>query len=568
MHVFLLLILFFLPLRSVFAIYDPLTMPNNKYGIHIVDTNDIPDISALTNTNGGDWGYVTLVLSDGERNRDHWQIVFDEMRKRHLIPILRLATHVESAAWAKPNPDRFYEIVELLSGLNWPVENRYVILYNEPNHANEWGGTLAPEDYANTFVTLASMLKKANEDFFILPAGLDVSAASDNASLDAATYLRRMIAAKPEILTLMDGWTSHSYPNPGFSGSPYATGRGTLQTYHWEMDLLKELGLTKTLPIFITETGWVHSEGKVFQSSLLTSEQISKNILTASTLAWSDPRIAAITPFLFSYQDVPFDHFSWKKIGVHEFYPEYYAYQSLAKSKGAPKQRERYTFQSDIFPGTLVSGSTYTLSAVLKNEGQGILDANAGYELSVSDGGSPLSVSVEPFPVIEPGKEETVTVHLKTPKFTGKLSLNLHVKHQGSDVIISHRTIRLVAPPSIALDIQLAWQKSNNVKDVTVLVYDNNTLIQKIAGLTLTNGEVTVRELNNIVPGKMYRVVTLIPGYLPRQIIAELGSSKTSLKLKRFLPLDFNGDGTFTLNDLQSLIAQPPARILRRFFGP
>ena len=57
----------------VYAIYDPLSVPNNRYGIHIVDTNDIPAVAPMLNSTGGDWGYVTMVLSDGERNRDHWQ---------------------------------------------------------------------------------------------------------------------------------------------------------------------------------------------------------------------------------------------------------------------------------------------------------------------------------------------------------------------------------------------------------------------------------------------------------------------------------------------------------------
>ena len=39
--------------------YNPLAVPNNRYGIHIVDTNDIPQLPALVNSSGGDWGYVT-----------------------------------------------------------------------------------------------------------------------------------------------------------------------------------------------------------------------------------------------------------------------------------------------------------------------------------------------------------------------------------------------------------------------------------------------------------------------------------------------------------------------------
>ncbi|MDO8550916.1 MAG: hypothetical protein Q7S39_12315, partial [Ignavibacteria bacterium] len=80
------------------AIYDPTIVPNNKVGMHIVDTSDLGDIAKLVNSNGGDWGYVTIVLSDGERNHDRWQLLFDEMRRRHLVPIIRLATHAENGS--------------------------------------------------------------------------------------------------------------------------------------------------------------------------------------------------------------------------------------------------------------------------------------------------------------------------------------------------------------------------------------------------------------------------------------------------------------------------------------
>ena len=280
-------ILFFLltlvfPLKA-YAIYDPTSVPNNKYGIHIVDTNDISDVKPLI----GEWGYVTMVLSDADRDAGRWQNIFNHMRRLHLIPIVRLATHNEGTGWVKPQKDRFYEIVNLLNSLNWPTENRYVVLYNEPNHANEWGGGIDPEGYADDLVALGTALKQANNDFYILPAGLDASAANDGEAMDEAEYLKRMIAAKPELLRIIDGWTSHSYPNPGFSGSPYAVGRGTLTTYQWELSYLSELGLTKKLPVFITETGWQHAEGKSYTRGFLSSDQVGVNLSIASQTMWT-----------------------------------------------------------------------------------------------------------------------------------------------------------------------------------------------------------------------------------------------------------------------------------------
>src|SRR3989338_2024841 len=62
--------------------------------------------------------------------------------------------------------------------------------------------------------------------------------------------------------TVLSGLASHSYPNPGFSGVPYGFGRGTVRTYQWELDLLKQLGV-KDMPVFITETGWVRGDESV-----------------------------------------------------------------------------------------------------------------------------------------------------------------------------------------------------------------------------------------------------------------------------------------------------------------
>ncbi len=564
------LLLFFLLLcpPSVAAIYNPLSVPNNRFGIHIVDTNDLADLPTLVNSTGGDWGYVTMVLSDSERDHSRWQIIFDKMRRTHLIPIVRLATHVENGTWVKPTKDRLYEIVNLLNGLNWPTENRYVILYNEPNHANEWGNTLAPEDYAETFVTLAQSLKAVNKDFFILPAGLDASAADDGIAMDEAEYLRRMIAAKPEILSLIDGWNSHSYPNPGFSGSPYASGRGTLHTYEWEMNFLRGMGLTRDLPIFITETGWVHSEGRVYAPNLLSTDQVATNVQIAATTIWNDPHIAAVTPFLYSYQDVPFDHFSWRKLGNSEFYSPYYAYQALSKIKGAPKQRESYILTQDLLPKKLIANSTYTLSAEIENDGQGILNPKDGYEFVVTEPKGTISTFTDPIPTLEPGEKGHITIHLKTPKQAGTLLVTAKLIHNKEAMILEEKNMDFVPPPSVEVRAHLGWRKTSDANDVTILIYDDKTLLQKFTGLTMQKGKVTANGLVNIIPGTPYRVVTLVRGYLPRQVIGALNATRTTLYPNRFLPLDFNGDGTFTLSDVQTVIQVAPLTALARFFGP
>ena len=141
-----LLLLLLLPVSAAYAIYDPLSVPNNEYGIHIADPQDIPDAATLVNSNG-DWGYVTLVIQENDRNTDKWQKIFDQMRRLHVIPIVRIATRPQGAVWKKPQIEDLRDWKSFLSSLNWPVENRYIILFNEPNHAAEWGNSISPEEY-------------------------------------------------------------------------------------------------------------------------------------------------------------------------------------------------------------------------------------------------------------------------------------------------------------------------------------------------------------------------------------------------------------------------------------
>lgn len=331
--------MFVLPLffftGSVQAIYDPSSVSNNRYGIHVADPNDIEKVSDLVNSSGGDWGYVTIVIPEHERKLDVWRPVFERMARDHLIPIVRLATHVEGSVWVRPSLTDANVWADFLQSLPWPTKNRYIVLFNEPNHAKEWGGNISPNEYADIVVAYSEALKSTSEDFFVLPAGLDASAPNSRETMDEELFLRWVIARQPKLADFIDGWTSHSYPNPGFSGSPYARGRGTIRTFEWELDVLKNLGFKKKLPVFITETGWAHN-GNTGQRSRLSPEDVGQNMEIASKNAWNNPQIAAVTPFLLSYQDSLFAMFSWLKLTSREPYPFYRAYQDIAKIRGLP----------------------------------------------------------------------------------------------------------------------------------------------------------------------------------------------------------------------------------------
>src|SRR3989344_5827361 len=193
--------------RNIEAINDPLNVSNNKFGIHILNDTDLEDADFLVNSSGGDWGYVTLVIRSDEWDHQRWQEVFDNMRRLHLIPIVRIATKMTEKGWEKPKFDEIEGWGSFLGELNWVVQNRYITLGNEPNHASEWGGEISPSEYAKYLKTFSEKLKGKSSDFFILNAGFDASSYNSKTTQSEEQFLRKMVEYNPNILTYIDGWS-------------------------------------------------------------------------------------------------------------------------------------------------------------------------------------------------------------------------------------------------------------------------------------------------------------------------------------------------------------------------
>jgi len=558
--------LLFQPFQG-YAFYDPLSAPNNRYGIHIADTTDIEDASKLANSTGGEWGYITLVIPDTDMNISKWQEIFNRLRRSKLIPLVRIATHVEGDSWVKPQEHNIPKWVDFLNSLNWPIENRYVILYNEPNHAKEWGNTIDPEGYASLLIKFSAALKSKSEDFFILPAGLDASASPNGSTIDEETYIRRMIMAQPNILQAIDGWNSHSYPNPGFSGNPYAYGKGTLATFHWEQELLQTLGLGRILPIFITETGWQHSGGKYYDNRLLSPEAVSANITAASLSIWQSANIVAITPFVFNYQDYPFDHFSFKKINASDYYAHYYGYQQIPKVRGVPQQRESIQINSQFLPSSMVMQSTYIVQTSIKNTGQSIIYPFSNYSVNIREDKHLFESICDPPPKLEPNEQGTIRCTIKTPQVEGEYTVQSSLLHGSKDIPIEYKMIRIIPPPSAQLHVTLGFNKTVSIPSSTVLVYDvNNVLLHKFTNVPIQKGIMNITGLYQIIPGRQYRIVVLVPYYLPRQEYITMNEQNNNWTIRRLYPFDFNKDGAFTLADILSMFLLSPKKVFDLVF--
>lgn len=294
---------FLLSFSPAQAISDPLSVPNNKIGIHILFPDEITQAAKIVNNEGkGSWGYVTIPIQASDRNREKWQKFFDQCQANKIIPIIRVATVPEGSNWAQPNNYDLVDFANFLGDLSWPTENRYVIIFNEVNRSDEFGGYVSPENYADILNNAIDIFKNKSQDFFILPAGLDNAASNSRTSLNWRLYLERMYLRHSDIFNKIDGWTSHAYPNPDFSSRPDKSGSNKIDSFRSDLRFIR-LFTTKKLPVFITETGW--------SSKYLSEHQIALYYQYALTHHWADANIVALTPFVLSAQDGDFTYFSF-----------------------------------------------------------------------------------------------------------------------------------------------------------------------------------------------------------------------------------------------------------------
>ncbi len=324
------LIIIFTLAPKTYAIENPLTKPNNKVGIHILFTSEIYEAAKLVNSSGGDWGYVTIPIQTKDHDHAKWQQFMNESQKYHLIPILRLATdadHNDSTSWRKPQLADIVDLAQFLDTLSWPTKNRYIIVFNEVNRGDEWGGAVDPADYADLLSFAVTVFKSKNPDYFVISAGLDNAAPSKGTSfMNEYDFMTQMNTAVPGIFNQIDGIASHSYPNPGFSQPPDADKTVGVAGFKHERDFIHSITV-KNLPIFITETGW--------SSETIPADQEVKYYQDTINNIWNDPNIVAITPFLLDARSGPFQKFSF--LTATGSATKKYAYlQELPKIKGQP----------------------------------------------------------------------------------------------------------------------------------------------------------------------------------------------------------------------------------------
>ena len=365
MFLICLLAIFFLNINPILA------SDRNIFGLHLIQTGDLDSAKNIINSSGGDWGYATVVIRKDQLDKNTWQDFFDNCRKYHIIPIVRLSTNMEKNYWKIPSTDDVDKLANFLNSLNWPMIPKYIIPFNEINHNNEWGGTIDIKNFTDIFIYTSEKFKSFDSNFYILSSPLDLAASNTSETKSAKDVYQEIYNYNPKYFDSFDALSSHSYPNHGFVGNPDNIGQYSIRGYQWELDFIKKLGINKTYPVFITETGWPHREG-VTKNNQFYSIKTTVDFLKKALDIWQqDPQIVAVTPFIYNYSEAPFDHFSWLN-PKGQLYPEYQQIIDLPKGQNHPQQITKFSVQKINLPLLIFSQSQQNGSIELKNIGQSI----------------------------------------------------------------------------------------------------------------------------------------------------------------------------------------------------
>lgn len=296
---------------------------NSVFGIHLMNPGEIEKASELLNPAPNDeWNYVTVPLTlDDIKKPNEWKEFFAQAKQKKIIPIVRLMTRFDNGSWQVPTKKNIVDLVTFMSSFEWPTDKRYIIVFNEVNHAKEWGGKIDPQSYADTLTFTADWAHSEAKNYQVLPAAMDLDAPNGGSTKEAFQYLSEMLSYNAQIFDTVDYWNSHSYPNPAFSSSPTKTGKNSMRGFATELAYLKDK-TGKDFRTFVTETGWTENG--------TTRRWLNSYYQYTSDNIWSDEHVVAVTPFVLQGDPGPFSGFSFlDKNGKPT--NQYHAYQEVIK---------------------------------------------------------------------------------------------------------------------------------------------------------------------------------------------------------------------------------------------
>lgn len=277
-----------------------------EYGVHVLRPEEFSHAVEMFSSARHDNEpiYVTVPFTRTDLQQlERWQTAFDFAGKNNVVPIVRIATEFnpEQNAWAVPHRKDILDYSRAFNTLQWPQDQRHIILFNEPNHRAEWGGQVDPSSFGQISEFAADWFNTERANYIVLPAAVDLAAPNGATTREGLGFWQQVLAERPELLDKFDGWNSHSYPNPGFSSSPYKTDKMSLRGWQHELAFVKK-HTSRELPVYITETGWQADRG--------LQPRLTAYYHYAAKEIWNQPEVKVVTPFLLQGSPGPFSNFS------------------------------------------------------------------------------------------------------------------------------------------------------------------------------------------------------------------------------------------------------------------
>lgn len=277
---------------------------NNIVGLNVarlVQPRYIWAASSVANANGGNWGYVTILLTRDDRDNElsghQLQQVLDRCYEARVQPIVRVGTRfdVATGVWDRPHDSDPARWRALFEQVRWPNRTVWIVPANEPNLGREWGGAVDVPSFVS-YLNLFMATFADSDTFKVVNAPLNLSNPHQLPIMqDAFDFLAEMAGLDGSIFERLPAWATNSYKVDGFGEGVRFTHRG----YELELEVIG-----REMPVIITETGWLNRRSDEdiarFYTQAYKDWQADHRVIAATPLIW-DPDVD--DHWMFTFDD-------------------------------------------------------------------------------------------------------------------------------------------------------------------------------------------------------------------------------------------------------------------------
>jgi hypothetical protein len=525
---------------------------NNKFGVHLISPTDeeirdacrnLANMNTVSPTKA--WGgKLILTLVKDQINLETLQRFHDIAREEGCVFIHPIKNSFADPYW-KPIDQSTIDFFEnIFKDLRPSSKYLYVVLGNEVNRGDEWGGTCSGTAYAHIAKSAAEQFKKTVPNIQIGLSGLDAYAPQNGFYCDQDNFLKDVVLAEPRLIDdLIDFQVVHEYPNADMTG--------VLQNiWSSEKNTLKNLGVGKDLPVVISEIAWRRHKG-------LSQINAANRLQQAMEKLNNEPRVWAITPFVYKFCGSPFDQFSLLSCNVKTATGEtidkpnavFDAVAALQKIKGDPEHIHDARVQTNL-SNEIIANTNYNFDLQVTNLGTDIWRGISG-DYSLKLFGPTVKSSFTSFHRIRPNGVLRTTFRVNPgdlegcPEFKGALL-------QNGRVLLDLFTWKPCIMPHPDLAVELSTFPGNAFNGVgEIQIFDKQEELVFRQQVSVSDGKAQVPQVTRVRFEDAYRVVWLSPGNLPVQIVdVRFHKGLNELKPPMLLPIDSNKDGALSLSDI------------------